>query len=444
MKGTMTRAMRPTVILAALAITLICLGWPQHSLASVDTCQNSGNGNTGECADDERGRPPPPPRGGARPPPNDANDGSFAVGIKTCGHYHATRTRAAYEAWARHVPRRIFASDARNVDDPRVDRDTAVFRDIPRAAPYEPPWARDDYDPDTDTTNPFTLPQLTRRVADLVERLHDRFAPLGTQWFLIVDDDTFVRVPALRRYLARLDPAVPQLLGAPTASDKFATPDSKARLGRSFHCGGGGGVLLSRALMASFRARVAECLSGTPHTTLFWYWDEVELLGRCLYDFERVNCTSAGIGYDGERVVSSASGSGGDGGGDDLMKLLGGGGGGGGGVAGGPEEEALQLAMVSIMLAQQRQGGGGGGNSKLSHAPLPWPPRFAGGFNREEDWANFDAVAREVAGGDFTRFSSLTFHKALPRRMALLAEQFAFDFDEEEDGDDDDDGDELF
>ena len=208
------------------------------------------------------------PRG--RPPSNEAG-GTFAVGIKTCAHYHATRTRAAHDAWARHVPHRIFASDARNADDPHIDADTIVFADIPRSAPYEPPWARDDYDPDTDTTNPFTLPQLTRRVADLVERLHDRFLTdgSGVQWFLIVDDDTFVRVPALRRYLAQLDPSVPQLLGAPTPSDKFATPDSKARLGRSFHCGGGGGVLLSRALMASFRARVRECLTGTPHTTLF-------------------------------------------------------------------------------------------------------------------------------------------------------------------------------
>ena len=157
------------------------------------------------------------------------------------------------------------------------------------------------------------------------------------------------------------------------------------------------------------------------------YWDEVELLGRCLYDFERVNCTSTGIGHDGERVVA------GDGGvGDGLAGLLGGGGGRGGGEGSSQEsEEALQLAMVSIMLEQQRRGSGGGGTSS-NDAPLPWPPRFAGGFNHEEDWLNFDAVVRKIALGDYSRFSTLTFHKALPNRMALLAEQFAFDFDDDD------------
>mmetsp|Transcript_31150 Transcript_31150/g.96907 ORF Transcript_31150/g.96907 Transcript_31150/m.96907 type:complete len:122 (+) Transcript_31150:205-570(+) len=42
-------------------------------------------------------------------------------------------------------------------------------------------------------------------------------------------------------------------------------------------------------------ARAAEladaCIAGMPRTTLAWYWDEVELLGRCLYERLRVNCS---------------------------------------------------------------------------------------------------------------------------------------------------------
>ena len=146
------RTMRP--VLAALILVLVAvpdnIAPSLHVSATGDadaTCRADGNG---ACAD-APGRPPMPRISTGDGSDDDAtNDGTFAVGVKTCGHYHATRTRAAYEAWARHVPHRLFASDARNADDPRVDADTIVFADIPRAAPYEPPWARDDYNPETD------------------------------------------------------------------------------------------------------------------------------------------------------------------------------------------------------------------------------------------------------------------------------------------------------
>merc|ERR1711862_993692 len=91
--------------------------------------------------------------------------------------------------------------------------------------------------------------------------------------------------------LAKLDPSKLYLLGHPMSSDQFARQDHQQHFGPSAHCGGGSGVILSHAMVTSFIGHVLHCIEGPPRTTLAWYWDEVELLGRCVYEYLRLNCT---------------------------------------------------------------------------------------------------------------------------------------------------------
>merc|ERR1712224_67017 len=44
-------------------------------------------------------------------------------------------------------------------------------------------------------------------------------------------------------------------------------------------------------MLTNFIGHVFQCIEGPPRTTLAWYWDEVELLGRCVYEALHLNCT---------------------------------------------------------------------------------------------------------------------------------------------------------
>merc|ERR1712066_384463 len=60
--------------------------------------------------------------------------------------------------------------------------------------------------------------------------------------------------------------------------------------GPSVHCGGSH-VLLSAPLLSKIVSFSGSCLRGPHRTTLAWYWDEGELLGRCVYEHLRLNCS---------------------------------------------------------------------------------------------------------------------------------------------------------
>lgn len=159
--------------------------------------------------------------------------------------------------------------------------------DARRTAAYIPPWREGGEDPDL--IDPFALPQLTRRVAALVDAMHSCWGGVA-QWFMIVDDDTFVRPDLIRAALSTVDSDKLQLLGIPTSSDKFALPEHQALHGPSFHCGGSS-IVMSGSMVDRVVEFAGECIQGPPRTILAWYWDEVELLGRCAYELLRINCS---------------------------------------------------------------------------------------------------------------------------------------------------------
>ena len=50
-------------------------------------------------------------------------------------------------------------------------------------------------------------------------------------------------------------------------------------------------MLLSRGLALGLVHYTERCILGPPRTTLAWYWDEVEFLGRCVYEVAEINCS---------------------------------------------------------------------------------------------------------------------------------------------------------
>jgi len=109
-------------------------------------------------------------------------------------------------------------------------------------------------------------------------------------WYLITDDDTFVRPGVLQHSLVNLDASIARLYGVPTNSVPFTLQHHLDEHGPSSHCGGSS-VLLSRGLVFQFINHIDHCLTSTARTTLAWYWDEVEFLGRCIYELFHLNCT---------------------------------------------------------------------------------------------------------------------------------------------------------
>ena len=263
---------RPLALLAALPIVLLCTRWCLSSLPSTVTPLPAA---------------PMPPAPSAPPAPRPA---SVAVAVKTCSAYHGSRLRAMMSAWGARSKMRAFSTDGPVTDGPKGVRANetiivgdlrmvALRKDTPaehvhlgnsgepialeeadsvRPEAYMASW-RKEHGSDGPALGKQTEPALTRRVAKGLEVLYDAFHERA-EWFLIVDDDTFVRWGPLRAYLATLDPDKPQILGSPMDSSKMLSPEGRAR-GASVHCGGGAGWILSRAALAVLRPRLSECLS---------------------------------------------------------------------------------------------------------------------------------------------------------------------------------------
>lgn len=224
--------------------------------------------------------------------PGTSADPFIAFGVKTTRFYHSTRTMALFDAWGKEVANQLmFVSDGHLHEAKTWSASIVAVEDhidLLRHEVYVPPWRNSESD--TDEADPFTLPQLTRRVAALVEAMYVCWGSTA-DWFMIVDDDTFVRPSTMKAALRDLDPDKLHLLGHVTSSSQFALPAHQAKYGPSAHCGGSS-IVISRALLQILVQHTAVCIHGPIRTTLGWYWDEVEFLGRCIYEILGLNCSA--------------------------------------------------------------------------------------------------------------------------------------------------------
>jgi uncharacterized membrane protein YgcG len=93
-----------------------------------------------------------------------------------------------------------------------------------------------------------------------------RTAPILPEFLLVIDDDTFVNVRALRRYLHTRSPSALLYAGDKHAGFPFLF--------------GGGGHLLSRAVLQGLRPRIHECLRLAEDVWCQWHSDWI--LPACL------------------------------------------------------------------------------------------------------------------------------------------------------------------
>mmetsp|Transcript_67273 Transcript_67273/g.161255 ORF Transcript_67273/g.161255 Transcript_67273/m.161255 type:complete len:404 (+) Transcript_67273:102-1313(+) len=216
---------------------------------------------------------------------------SLVVGVKTTRFYHGSRAQVQWRSWTHKMHDAvIYATDGAFPEAEPWPASVLVVDDevdLARESAYVPPWRRGGAD--SKQVDPYALPSLTLRVAALATAMYECWGN-ASSWFMIVDDDTFVRPELILAAVASLDAGEMHLLGIPSHSDSFSTASHLARFGPSLHCGGSN-IVMSRALLEHVAAYAPICLHGPGRTTLPWYWDEVELLGRCVYETLRLNCS---------------------------------------------------------------------------------------------------------------------------------------------------------
>ncbi len=103
-------------------------------------------------------------------------------------------------------------------------------------------------------------------------------------FFMRADDDVLVNVPALKRFLRRLNSSRPLFLGQTGVGNEAEFGQLALHRHENF-CMGGPGVVLSRTTLAKLAAHTSKCLSSLRSSH-----EDVEL-GRCVRRTSGVSCT---------------------------------------------------------------------------------------------------------------------------------------------------------
>ena len=81
-------------------------------------------------------------------------------------------------------------------------------------------------------------------------------------WFMRCDDDVYIRIDKLMKFISELDPSIPLYIGSPG----IGKPEDRERLQllpHEVYCMGGPGVIFSRALLERIGPYIEECLQVT-------------------------------------------------------------------------------------------------------------------------------------------------------------------------------------
>lgn len=233
----------------------------------------------------------------ACPQPSGPEPVKLAVLIKTSVHYWETRLRHVLSSWATLAEAVLIASDAPLprlppkygivvVPDGRVDRD---------ARPCVPAYRMDTvrnvhgekYQECGEEGKRLYRRSLSVRLMVALEVLHDC---LPTASILVADDDTFVPRSLLKGGgpLQGVDPGIPQLLGVRNPSKRFVEASVQKHYETTHHCGGGGGMYLTRGWLEENKKAggPGACLTSE----LFVSDHDDVLLGTCSSKLLGVNC----------------------------------------------------------------------------------------------------------------------------------------------------------
>lgn len=103
-------------------------------------------------------------------------------------------------------------------------------------------------------------------------------------WFIRIDDDSYLHMANLEPFLRKLDPNIPLMIG----SAGFGRSNEDLVEPNMTYCMGGTGIIFSRRLLFDIGPHLASCATGD----IFTEHEDIEL-GRCIWRRLGISCTNA-------------------------------------------------------------------------------------------------------------------------------------------------------
>ncbi|XP_035690613.1 chondroitin sulfate synthase 1-like isoform X1 [Branchiostoma floridae] len=194
------------------------------------------------------------------------------IGVLTAKKYLQSRAVAVYETWGKQVPGKVEFFSAYDPKH-RTPRGIPVVTNIPGIDDTYPPQKKS-----------FLM----------LKYMHDFYID-KYEWFIRADDDAYIRVDKLQRFLRLVNSSKPLYIGQSGSGKKNEI--GKLGLGPSDnYCMGGPGVILSRETLRRIAPHISHCLKN-----MYSKHEDVEI-GICIKRFANVSCTRAS---DAERIFFS-------------------------------------------------------------------------------------------------------------------------------------------
>ncbi|XP_078598995.1 chondroitin sulfate synthase 1-like [Branchiostoma floridae x Branchiostoma japonicum] len=191
------------------------------------------------------------------------NQSHIYIGVITARKYLDSRARAVYETWGKQVPGKVeFFSgyDASGWSPAGL----SVVNSIPGIDDTYPPQKKS-----------FLM----------LKYMHDFYID-KYEWFIRADDDVYIRMDKLERFLRSVNSSKLLYIGQPG----FGKDDEFGKLGlreEDTYCMGGPGMIMSREVLRRVAPHISWCLRN-----LYSSHEDVEI-GRCIKRFAGVDCTWA-------------------------------------------------------------------------------------------------------------------------------------------------------
>jgi len=179
------------------------------------------------------------------------------VGVVTAEKLLNTRGKAIFETWGKSTPMITFFSSEGE------SKGTLPVVSLPGVDDTYPPQ---------------------KKVFRMLKYMHDNYIN-EYSWFLRADDDVYVRVPQLIRFLNTLDSSKMVYMGQPGMGKPEDLERIKLRADEHY-CMGGTGVMYSNTLLRRLAPHLEECLSNV----VVSYNEDLEV-GRCISRKLNVQCT---------------------------------------------------------------------------------------------------------------------------------------------------------
>ncbi|XP_076801044.1 chondroitin sulfate synthase 1-like [Clavelina lepadiformis] len=185
------------------------------------------------------------------------------VGVLTAQKYLSTRGRAIIDTWAYRVPGKVefyVGEDVKNPDDGGKPLPLVQLKTV-----------KDDVYP----------PQ--KKSFLLLKNMYDNYLNSGYQWFMRADDDVYIKIEELEKFLRRLNSSQPIFLG----QTGLGNAEERGRLSLAHgdnYCMGGPGMIFSREVVRRVGPHIQECVKK------LYSWHEDVELSRCIRNFADVNC----------------------------------------------------------------------------------------------------------------------------------------------------------